>query len=541
MTCASSQAHAVGVRSPLKLEYWIANLKNHPDQAFVSRIIHQIIHGIPIGYQGNEFYLVSDNWPSAEKYHEQVRDFIMVNSAKGRIDGPYLNPPHKFFRGSPLGAVPKKQSSPLSVRVIHDLSWPPGKSINEFINKYDYTFSYATIDQAARMCLKYKTPWMCKVDVKDAYMHCAVRHEDQHLLGFTWINEQGVTEYWQMCVLPFGLSSSPKLFDDYAECLLYMMKNNGASEDSIHYCDDFFSVNGSEQDSTMTLNVMEDTIDDSGMEVQVKKRVPPARCMEFVGIIIDTIDWVLRISPERLTDIKAELLQWGQKKVCSKRELLSLMGKLIFCSKVIRDGRKFVGRLIDLSKKVHHLHHKVKLNKEARADIEWWLRSMEDHNGISMFPTDWNIDESIVIYSDASDLAAGGICGDSWFVVPFTGVNAWMSKMDIAWRELYAAVVCVATFSDILTGKRVSMQIDNQAVYWSINNGKSKNPKLMSLIRSLYYYTTKYNIDYKAFYLPTDENTIADAISRLEFDRLRDLRESIQVSPRVPAKILLDF
>ena len=103
--------------------------------------------------------------------------------------------------------------------------------------------------------------------------------------------------------------------------------------------------------------------------------------------------------------------------------MLSLLAKLIFCAKVVRDGRKFVGRLIDLSKRVKHLHHKVKLNKEARADIAWWVTSMESHNGTSMFPVEWEIVDSTIIFTDASDLAAGGWCGNVGFVVPFQGDN----------------------------------------------------------------------------------------------------------------------
>ena len=51
---------------------------------------------------------------------------------------------------------------------------------------------------------------------------------------------------------------------------------------------------------------------------------------------------------------------------------------------------------------------------------------MEDHNGTAMFPTEWDINEWKIIYSDASDLAAGGIKGNSWFVVPFDGENMWI-------------------------------------------------------------------------------------------------------------------
>jgi hypothetical protein len=539
MTSASNRAPAVDlIRSPLKLEYWKAGLADHPDPDFAARIINQISEGIPIGYQGNKFFHVSKNWPSVDKYHDQVRENILANAARGRVDGPYKSPPHKSFRGSPLGAFPKKRST--KIRVIHDLSWPPTLSINEFINRHDYTFSYTSVDEAVKLCQKYETPWMCKVDLKDAYMHCMVRPQDRHLLGFTW-EEKGETEYWMMCALPFGMSSSPKLFNDFGDALEYMMKKNGASQDTIHFCDDFFSVKESQPSCGKNLSILLETIHDAGMDAQEEKTDGPDRVMEFLGIIIDTIRRILCISPERLCEIKAELAMWGTKKVCSKRDLLSLLGKLIFCARVVRDGRKFVGRLIELAKKVSHLHYKVKLNKEAQADIAWWAKCIDNHNGVSMFPVEWDINDSVVVYTDASDLAAGGACGHAWFVVPFTGEDKWMSCMDIAWRELFAMVVCIATFGKKLSGQRVSMKVDNQAIFYCVNNGKSKNPKIMALIRSLYYYTTLYKIEYKAFYLSTHDNILADAISRLGFDQLRNIDPDIDVLPTEPVNIMYDF
>jgi hypothetical protein len=433
-----------------------------------------------------------------------------------------------------------QKSAQKKIRVIHDLSWPPTLSINEYINKHDYTLSYTSVDEAVKLCQKYETPWMCKVDLKDAYMHCMVRPEDRHLLGFTW-EEKGETEYWMMCVLPFGMSSSPKLFNDFSEGLEYLMKKNGASEHTIHFCDDYLSVKGSQPACKRNLAVMLETIHDAGMDAQEEKTDGPDRVMEFLGIIIDTIRRILCISPERLCDIKTELAGWGTKKVCSKRELLSLLGKLIFCARVVRDGRKFVGRLIELTKKVRHLHYKVKLNKEAQADIAWWVKCIDSHNGVSMFPSEWDIEDSALVFTDASDLAAGGAYGQSWFVVPFSGENGWMANTDIAWRELYAMVVCIATFGERLAGRRVSMKVDNQAIYYCVNSGNSKNSKIMALIRSLYYYTTLYKIEYKAFFLSTHDNVLADAISRLEFNKLRDINPNMEHLPTKPVAILCDF
>ena len=86
---------------------------------------------------------------------------------------------------------------------------------------------------------------LAKLDLEDAFKHINVRPEDWELLGST-ITEKAPdgschTKYYVDLGLPFGLSSAPKLFDDYAEVLEFTMFEHGASWVG-HYLDDFVTV-----------------------------------------------------------------------------------------------------------------------------------------------------------------------------------------------------------------------------------------------------------------------------------------------------------
>ena len=59
------------------------------------------------------------------------------------------------------------------------------------------------------------------------------------------------------------MSSSPKLFNDYAEALNYIMIKNGASKDTLHYLDDFWSVSASKDEAENSLKIITDTIEKS--------------------------------------------------------------------------------------------------------------------------------------------------------------------------------------------------------------------------------------------------------------------------------------
>ena len=59
--------------------------------------------------------------------HAKLKEELKMN----RIAGPFEEPPLDNFRISPLGCVPKKEQN--SFRIIHDLSYPKGNSLNAFI------------------------------------------------------------------------------------------------------------------------------------------------------------------------------------------------------------------------------------------------------------------------------------------------------------------------------------------------------------------------------------------------------------------------
>ena len=43
------------------------------------------------------------------------------------------------------------------------------------------------------------------------------------------------------------------------------------------------------------------------------------------------------------------------------------------------------GCLIELSKKVKHLHHQITLTHQAKVDLKWYTRSIQSHNGVTWF------------------------------------------------------------------------------------------------------------------------------------------------------------
>ena len=97
----------VTYRTPLNVFTLTRELEVHPDRKFVHTLIHNLIYGYNIGYNGPELDQISSNLHSA--YHQPIiLDTAIANECQvGRILGPFAHPPLPHFRSSGLGLVPK--------------------------------------------------------------------------------------------------------------------------------------------------------------------------------------------------------------------------------------------------------------------------------------------------------------------------------------------------------------------------------------------------------------------------------------------------
>ena len=323
-------------------------LTSHPDQAFVSRLIHSLTHGFNIGYTGPHTELIAPNLSSAHQHPNVINKALSKEVAEHRIAGPYPTPPFPDLHCSGIGVVPKKDGG---WRLINHLSAPSGLSINDFIDPYDYSLQYTNTDEAIRICQHFGTgTLMAKVDLKNAFRLCPVRHKDWHLLGIHWRNQFFVDK-----CLPFGLRSAPYLFNmvaDVADALEWILKNYFETQHCFHYLDDFFFAGPPNSDSCSKA-LSDRLLLCQAVQAPVKpeKVLGPSTILPILGILLDTVAGEARLPDNKLTALKQELQYFHNlattNHMCTKRQLLSLIGKLAFACKVIPVGRIFLWRLLD--------------------------------------------------------------------------------------------------------------------------------------------------------------------------------------------------
>ena len=264
-------------------EFWLSWLLDYPVHEFVLSIQQYLTVGIDIGYKGPELSLVSPNWASANTFSKEVEAFIQDNIQTGAVVGPLEQVP-EGYRASPLGAFRRKSTQ--KPRVIHDLSWPPGSSVNDHINPAECSVTYVTVDQLANLCALYPDPWLVKMDLKAAFLSCPVRDQDIKLLGFRKQDVHGIVRSYMFQSLPFGLRSAPRRFDDLAKALLFIMVKRGVPSSVVQYLDDYCCVAPSIQQAQQALDLMVETAELAGFKVQPEKTLGPYKALEFLGICI---------------------------------------------------------------------------------------------------------------------------------------------------------------------------------------------------------------------------------------------------------------
>ena len=509
------------ILTPVNVDILEFFLQDHPDRQLIQFLSNGFRDGFHIGYQGNITAGQSRNLLSARSNYLSVTAAINKELERGHTSGPFYSPPFDTLHCSPLGAVPKKDGS---YRIILDLSSPRGSSVNEGISSSAYSVKYSSFDDAVALVSSLGGhAFMAKLDIKHAFRLCPVHPQDWPLLGFMWNNR-----YHFDTRLPFGSRSSPYIFNKFADALLWILIFVFGIPFIIHYLDDFFICNNTFNQCHNDMLTMQDAFSELGVPLAPDKIVGPSTKLTYLGIEIDSVAMTIRLPEDKYTALHHQLHSWVSRKKCTKRELLSLIGVLSFCCKVVKPGRIFLRRLIDLSTTVTSLNHHLSLNAEARADIQWWLDFLPTWNGVAIIQAPLQTSHTICLFTDASFSGFGAVFQSRWFSHPWP--QSYLSH-DINFMELFAIVAAVMTWGDHWANQQILFFTDNLTITNIWKFGSCKNKDLMRLVRHLFLFTAQSNINILMQHIPGQSNVLADALSRLQVQKFHRLSPSSELTP----------
>ena len=388
--------------------------------------------------------------------------------------------------------------------MILDLSFPIGNAVNDGIAKDSYLGFTAkltflkTDDFAFRIFELGSGCYMFKIDLSRYFRQTPLDPGDYSLIGYIIKGKIYLDK-----VLPMGLRSAPYIAQRITNAIVFIPRRMELF--LLNYMDDFV---GAELKNKIweSFNALTQLLATLNVETSKEKIVPPITRLEFLGITFDSVKMTMEISEQKLVEIKQELDTWLLRTSAKRREVESLIGNLQFVAKCVRPHRIFLSRLIRwISGMERKLNYSIPL--EARKDIAWWARCIQEFNGVSLVWLHKEPDTDAIIQTDACPRGYVGICGNQYFRGRFPPK---LQGTNIAVLEMWVVMVALKIWASKLQGKYFWIHIDNETVASVLNTGASKNPQLQDSLREIGVIAARAEFVIKARHIPGVENRVPD-------------------------------
>jgi hypothetical protein len=336
--------------------------------------------------------------------------------------------------------------------------------------------------------------------------------------------------------MPMGCSSSCKTFETLSTAVEWIAREKLGIECMLHLLDDFLIINASSKVCAQQLELFIQTCSYLGIPIAPEKTVGPASVMSFAGIELDSVRMEARLPFDKVTKCMNLINHFLKRKRVSLKELQSLIGLLNFACSVVKPGRAFLRRLIDLTIGVKLAHHSIRLSKESKNDLHIWRSFLSGFNGKSFFLNDYWLNSSkLNLFTDASGaLGFGAIFGKHWLYGKWPPDWAYRN---IAILEFYPIVLSMYLWGHEIKNRCILFFTDNEALVHVINKQSCRDKHLMFFVRQLVLVCLRHNIVFKAKHVPGSKNTLADSLSRLQVDTF--LRLAPSYMDKFPADIPL--
>ncbi|PPQ82976.1 hypothetical protein CVT24_012098, partial [Panaeolus cyanescens] len=505
------------VVSPLVFDAWAFYLKDYPDTAFVNSLLNIICHGANIGFMGSlDSSVCAPNLPSALEEPEFLDSAVEKLVSNGQVIGPFSEPPFEIFRTSPVGSITRKRK-PAKRRMINHLSWPKGSSVNDGIPDHQATICYDMFERAVDDLVQSGPgSLMAKLDLKEAFRHVPIRPEDWPHMGFSWRNK-----FYFCTVLTFGLRSAPYIFNLFSEALHWIIQRHIPAH-LRHYLDDFFTIFSpsiAPSIASAAVDWIQGLGSQLGLSFQVEKTLYPRTLVDFLGLDLDSSLMQARLPADKLTYLQDLVSEWSSKRSATLRETQELSGFLQFASQVIPAARTFIRRIIDFSTKFSSPFQRLHIPSGCRTDLHWWKCFSSAWNGVRLLlPTK----RSFSVFTDASGTKGiGGYWGNVWFS---SRVPRRHRPKDIQFKELFAILHAILCWGDAWADAHITFFCDNQAVVAWLSNGTARSPQSMPTLRLITMLAAYLRFTFSCVWIPTDDNSVADAASRFQYSRMFNIR-----------------
>ena len=507
----------------LKLDRWRYHLIGYEN----AELNQYLQFGFPLGLSAEpELTSKTRNHGSAYTWYKYVDKFIATEVKECGVSGPVSKAPWQDMIISPLMTANKK---PLARRTVFDASYGDG-SLNGATPTDTYMgeatkYTYPKIEDYRIMILKAgRGSFMWKRDLARFYLQLPLDPVEYSKVAFVW---RGLVFFFVS--LAFGLRHSGLQGQRVTDAVSWIFRRLGleSSEDFYQVCNYVDDLGGVEETLARALEAFRalgNLLDDLGLQESVKKAVAPTQVITYLGVKFNTITMEMSVPPEKLSEVKEEIRRWQKKTTISKRELQSLLGKLFWVSKVIRYARAFMSRLLGMLRSMSDVKEgkKMVFCSEAKKDIRWWGKYLEEFNGVTMIfnedPIPLSYEQLLdtprdIMASDATPTGSGAWYDTEYWSEPFPHFLQ-DPQIPIHQKEFWALIVAAKLWGDQWSGRSIVLFCDNDSVVETIEKRKPRDPMLASLLREFLFIVVRKKFHPIVRKIESKRNEIADFLSR---------------------------
>ena len=275
-----------------------------------------------------------------------------------------------------------------------------------------------------------------------------------------------------------------------------------------------------------------------GFAAAWKKCTSPSTCVRYLGILIDSENMTISLPQDKLQKLKMELEYFDNRTRAAKHQIQRLCGIIAHCAKVVRGGRTFSRRIINLLSGLKEGNPRIRITEEFRLDIQWWKSFAEQFNGKEVIIRH-NNGLGHCFATDSCLKGYGLISNGDWQAGYFNS-TIYPSDFDscdknhLHWQNIdvpedtninfLELVPSLLRFSDMWKDSHVLCLSDNTQVVYMLRKGHSVNKDCMVLLRRIFWLCAINNIYITPQHIPGEANVIPDQLSRIyEYNSLTNI------------------
>ena len=276
-----------------------------------------------------------------------------------------------------------------------------------------------------------------------------------------------------------------------------------------NYIDDIICVH-KRQNATAEFDLLFFLFEFLGVSVNPKKLVSPSRTLTCMGIGVNVDTKQLTIPYQKVLDILDLCKVYITGKAITKRQLQSLLGKLLYVHRCVTPARVFVNRRLN---KLRTATGRIRMDEEMVKDLNWFIQFLTQFNGTVMFDT---CRAHFQVFVDASLTGMGASWDNNVYAV--TRYFIATIGLNINQLEMLNMLIALRMFGKCWKNHCVKFKIDNKAIVFALQKGNIRDNYMQAVARSIWLIAASNDIKLLYSYIPGVNNVKADALSRL-FER----------------------